>query len=51
MELWTGAQHAFVVKAFNKNCDNFVIAEREFRTAKKSLAEINSVYIHVVTFM
>jgi hypothetical protein len=36
MEPWTGAQRAFVVKAFYKNGDNFVIAQREFRTAKKS---------------
>jgi hypothetical protein len=31
MELWTGAQHAFAVKAFYKNSDSFVIAQREFR--------------------
>jgi len=31
MEPWTGAQHAFAVKAFYKNGDNFVIAQREFR--------------------
>jgi hypothetical protein len=31
MELWTGAQRAFSVKAFYKNGDSFVIAQREFR--------------------
>ena len=31
MELWTGAQCAFAVKAFYKNGDSFVIAQREFR--------------------
>jgi len=31
MEPWTGAQRAFVVNAFYKNCDSFVIAQREFR--------------------
>jgi transposase len=31
MESWTGAQCAFTVKAFYKNGDNFVIAQREFR--------------------
>jgi len=31
MELWTGAQSAFAVKAFYKNGDSFVIARREFR--------------------
>jgi len=31
MEPWTGAQHAFAVKAFYKNGDGFVIARREFR--------------------
>ena len=31
MERWTGAQRAFAVKAFYKNCDSFVIAQREFR--------------------
>jgi hypothetical protein len=30
MEPWTGAQHTFAVKAFYKNCDSFVIAQREF---------------------
>jgi hypothetical protein len=35
MEPWTGAQRAFAVKAFYKNCDSFVIAQREFRTEKK----------------
>jgi hypothetical protein len=30
MEPWTGAQHAFAVKAFYKNGDSFVIAQREF---------------------
>ena len=30
MELWTGAQRAFAVKAFYKNGDSFVIAQREF---------------------
>jgi len=28
---WTGAQRAFAVKAFYKNGDSFVIAQREFR--------------------
>jgi hypothetical protein len=32
MEPWTGAQNDFAVKAFYKNGDNFVIAQREFRT-------------------
>jgi len=36
MELWTGAQRAFAVKAFYKSGDSFVIAWPEFRTAKKS---------------
>jgi hypothetical protein len=31
MEPWTGAQRAFAVKAFHKNGDSFVIAQREFR--------------------
>jgi len=31
MEPWTGAQGAFAVKAFYKNGDSFVIAQREFR--------------------
>ena len=31
MEPWTGAQRAFAVKAFYKNSDSFVIAQREFR--------------------
>jgi hypothetical protein len=31
MEPRTGAQHAFAVKAFYKNCDSFVIAQRESR--------------------
>jgi hypothetical protein len=31
MELWTGAQCAFAVKAFYKNGDSFVIARRELR--------------------
>jgi len=30
MEPWTGAQRAFAVKAFYKNGDSFVIAQREF---------------------
>jgi len=30
MESWTGAQRAFAVKAFYKNGDSFVIAQREF---------------------
>jgi len=30
MELWNGAQHAFAVKAFSKNCGSFVIAHHEF---------------------
>jgi hypothetical protein len=28
---WTGAQRDFAVKAFYKNCDSLVIAQREFR--------------------
>jgi len=31
MELWTGAQSVFAVKAFYKNGDNFVITQREFQ--------------------
>ena len=31
MEPWTGAQRAFAVKAFYKNSDSFVIAQRVFR--------------------
>jgi len=31
MEPWTGAQLAFAVKAFYKNGDSFVTAQREFR--------------------
>jgi hypothetical protein len=31
MEPWTGVQRAFAVKAFYKNGDSFVIAQREFR--------------------
>jgi hypothetical protein len=31
MEPWTGAQHAFAVKALYKNGDRVVIARREFR--------------------
>jgi hypothetical protein len=31
MEPWTGTQVAFAVKAFYKNGDNFVIAQRVFR--------------------
>ncbi|PNF15853.1 hypothetical protein B7P43_G09049 [Cryptotermes secundus] len=31
MEPWTGAECAFAVKAFYKNGDSFVIAQREFR--------------------
>jgi hypothetical protein len=31
MKLWTGAQHAFLVKAFYRNGDSFVIAQCEFR--------------------
>jgi len=31
MEPWTGAQSAFAMKAFYKNGDSFVIAQREFR--------------------
>ena len=31
MEPWTGAQGAFAVKAFYKNGDSFLIAQREFR--------------------
>jgi hypothetical protein len=31
MELWTGGRRAFAVKAFYKNGDSLVIAQREFR--------------------
>jgi hypothetical protein len=31
MESWTGEQRAFAVKAFNRNGDSLVIAQREFR--------------------
>ena len=31
MEPWTGAQGAFVVRAFYKNGESFVIVQREFR--------------------
>jgi transposase len=31
MEPWTGAQHAFAMKAFYKNGYSFVIAHREFQ--------------------
>jgi hypothetical protein len=31
MEPWTGAESDFAVKAFYKNGDSFVIAQREFR--------------------
>jgi hypothetical protein len=31
MEQWTDAQSAFAVKAFYKNRDSLVIAQREFR--------------------
>ena len=31
MEPWTGASCAFAVKAFYKNGDSFMIAQREFR--------------------
>lgn len=31
MEQWTGAQRAYAVKAFYKNGDSYVIAQREFR--------------------
>jgi hypothetical protein len=31
MELWTEAQRAFAVKAFYKNGESLVIAQREFR--------------------
>jgi len=31
MESWTEAQRVFAVKAFYKNSDSFVIAQREFR--------------------
>jgi transposase len=31
MEPWTRAQHALAVKAFYRNGDSFVIAQREFR--------------------
>jgi hypothetical protein len=31
MELWTGTPRSFALKAFYKNGDSFVIAQREFR--------------------
>ena len=31
MEPWTGARRAFAVKAFYKNGDSLVVAQREFR--------------------
>jgi hypothetical protein len=31
MESWTGAQHAFAVKAFYIKGGSFVMAQREFR--------------------
>jgi len=31
MEPWTGAQHAFAMKAFYENGDSFVITQREFQ--------------------
>jgi hypothetical protein len=31
METWTGAKHAFAVKAFYESGDSFVITQREFR--------------------
>jgi hypothetical protein len=31
MEPWTGAQSAFALRAFYRNSDSFVIAQREFR--------------------
>jgi hypothetical protein len=36
MEAWNGAQRAFAMKVFYKIGDNFVIAQREFQTTKKS---------------
>jgi hypothetical protein len=36
MELRTGAQCAFAVKAFYKNGDSFVIVQREFRRVRDS---------------
>ena len=36
MEPWTVAQGAFAVKEFYKNGDSLVIAQREFRTTRKS---------------
>jgi hypothetical protein len=35
MEPWTGAQHAFAVKAFYKNGYSFVIDQREFQRESK----------------
>jgi hypothetical protein len=32
MEPWTGAQRVFAVKAFYKNGDSLVVAQREFRS-------------------
>ena len=31
MELWAGAQRAFVVKSFYKNNDSYVAAQHEYR--------------------
>lgn len=31
MEQWSGEQHDFAIKSFNKNNDSFVAAQRSFR--------------------
>jgi hypothetical protein len=43
MEPWAGAQRAFAVKAFYKNSDSFVIAQRDF---EDSLGFIAIVLFH-----
>ena len=43
MEPWTGAQRVFAVKAFYKNSDSFVIAQREFRRVRDSLQSCCSI--------
>jgi hypothetical protein len=54
MEPWTGAQRAFVVKAF-KNGDSFVMAQREFRREfgihrNRALPSAHDIKICVRTF-
>jgi hypothetical protein len=42
MEPWTGAQRVFAMKAFYKNGDSFVIAQREFRRFRDSSQSCSS---------